>query len=207
MFRLKVDVELRLADKRDKVIAYGTCTIDRFIKFIVQIRVVTIDNQEEWKIYFPKQKKDDLWQELIEFKDRHLIEGEVTKALHALLLEDTRVFSIKEIRVTDLIPPKPNGSEKILILCNARVELEHITINGIQLKQYKGNFILQMPQYISNGKYKDIVFPIDAKIREYLKQKVLEKYLEELESCWDANIIQEELSYLKQEINVPTFGT
>lgn len=200
MITIKIDVDLRLPDsKHDKVIAFGTCTLDRRVRFMVQIRKQLHDGKEQWGIQFPKLKKGDEWLNILEFQDRAVIEGAIGKELQKmLLLEQIEEFEIERVRVLNLKLPNVNGAVKPFILADIELIFENYTMKGLALKQYKNDFIVQMPQYVSDKGFRDIVYPLNHDIRQRIRDSAFQSYCNEIENGYDHEGIEDVLEYLKR---------
>lgn len=201
MIIIKIDVELRLADEvNTNVVAFGHCTIDRRIRFIVQVRKHDKDGVEEWKIHYPKLLQNDGWVNIIGFKDKSEIDTLITSELHKMLLvENLGGFVFDRIRILNPKLPNINGTNKVEVVADVELDCIDYMIKGIQLKQYGHSFLLQMPQYSGGSGFKDIVYPLNKDTRNIIRQAVFEAYRDTIKNSSDHKMIESEMNYLNKE--------
>ena len=165
---MRIDVSLKFGEPDRKTVAFGTVTIDRYIRFIVQVREVTIKEQTQLKVCLPRQLLGDKWCDLFKVDNMKEIENAVVAELSHLVVKDSlEYFPIfKRVELEQVKEISAEGKDKITIIANVIVYFEHYSIRGITLKQYKQDFIVQFPQYKSGHKYCDVIYFLEPKLKK-----------------------------------------
>lgn len=176
-----VQAEMHLLPSQENAVwAYGIVTIDRVLRFSIQVRRIKSKTGEEVSIMrYPRRKYQGNWEDVVipdsELKDEirktvmQEIRTEIQKDLYPIPVEVVHLTRIKEPR--DGICP---------ILAVATVKLCGLQIKGITVKRGKDGLFCNMPQYRENdtGEYRDMVYGMTKAVRDQICQVVLACYQE-----------------------------
>lgn len=176
-----IRADMHLANQED-VYAYGTVTLDHWIKFPVQMRKFQDKDTGEEKAFlsFPRRKQNGVWKDVV-YPDQELrqeIEIAVGNAIKEEISKELHLPKVEEVMVTPL-EPKLSTDAKAVICGLASVKICGLTIHGITIKRTENATFINMPQYFSDG-YKDIVHGTSKKVQQVISEAVLSKYKERI---------------------------
>lgn len=174
-----VQVKMHLSDQ-ENALAYGIVTIENMLRFSVTVRKYKKDSEEIVFISFPRILKKGEWSNVltIEPELKEQIQKAVGEALKYEIMKDWYLAEIEDVQVTPIHATKQG---KAVIHAMASVKICGITIHGITIKKGEHGFFVNMPQFQSNGNWKDIVYAINVDMQKKIKDTVLEEYKNILE--------------------------
>lgn len=175
-----IRAEMHLSYNHD-VWAYGMVTLEKCMKFPVQVRkyVERETGEEKTFLSFPRRNKNGEWEDVIhpdrELKERILeavgqaIKGEIQKDLH---LPNVEVVSVNPIQ------PRVPPYAKAYIVGVASVKICGLLIQGITVKQGIKGLFINMPQYKTDSGYQDIIYGTSKAMQEKISAAVIQGYVE-----------------------------
>ena len=177
-----IQAEMHLSKRKDDgVLAYGFVTVDKLIRFPVQMRKYRDQNNEEKSfLSFPRrQTKEGGWEDVVhpDPEMRAAITEAVGEAIKEKVAKDIYMPEIDSVEVTPLKRPASHGS--VYICGVATVRVGGLTIKGITVKQGEKGLFCSMPQYRSlDGQYHDIVYGTTKAMQDEISEAVLGRYKE-----------------------------
>ncbi len=174
-----VQAEMHLLSKeRTNVWAYGLVTIDRVVRFSIQVKNIRRQTGDETYIFaYPRRQFRGKWENVV-VPDSELeeqikktvmaeIQEEISKDLYPIPME---VISLTRLEKTE------TGIHSILAI--ATVQICGLQIKGITVMRGKQGLFCNMPRYNKgdSGNYRDLVYGMTKAVRDQINQKVLEYY-------------------------------
>lgn len=172
----EVQVDMRLS-RQENIMAYGTVTINRAIRFMVQLRKSRdTDNKEKIFISYPRKEADGKWDDVISPDEdvKRQIEEAVTSAIKNEILRDLHLPPVEIVEITAV---EPNADKKVPICGVATIKISGLTISGITIKRGKKGLFCNMPQYRQpDGNYRDLVYAITKDLQMKINTAVISAY-------------------------------
>ena len=164
--------------ERENMIASGTVTVNDSIRFNVAVKNGTgKDGEEKEFISYPYRvtgKEDEPFQTVCYPKEQELrdaIEQEVMRQVNLLRQMPDRTPKVTAVRVT----PLEGSDNKTRGVGN--VTIAGMSVSGIMIQEGKSGLYVRMPQYTDHeGKSHDLVYGINAKVKEAISNACLEEY-------------------------------
>ena len=165
--------------KQEDIYAYGLITIDRSIRFMIQLRrYQDKDGEEKMLFCYPRSYKNGKWNDVIRLDqdmERELHEA-VTNAIKEEIITDLHLPQIEDIKVTVI---RCGKEEKTSVCGQASVKVCGLWIDGITIKQGSKGLFCNMPQYRrGDGTYKDLVYAITKKLQQKISEEIIRVYEE-----------------------------
>lgn len=165
--------------RQDDIWAYGMVTIDKSIRFMVQLRKYKADDgMEKMKLCYPRKEENGIWKDVIhpceELKQE--IQEAVVCAVKEEIERDLHLPAIEDILIMPEYEPV-NG--KVKVCGRASVQICGLWIEGITIKQGLKGFFINMPQYRqADGRYRDLVYAITKELQEKISDAVIAAYID-----------------------------
>ena len=176
---MRIDVSLRLS-LDETTVARGTVTLNRRIRFIVQLREREVEGIKRLMVVLPRQQVNGFWTDLIRTEKKQEIEAAILEEFHFMLTRDME-GEVPEVSVEALHMLLPKQEHKVKILAVARISIDQVLeIDGIQIKRYGKDYIINMPQYKGSTGYQDVIYATDPTLQQKIKATVLKAYQEEV---------------------------
>lgn len=183
--------------KNTTTVATGWVEIEGIFKFPVSVRKWLDDKsgKEMMFVSYPQRKDGDKYSGVVYPHDREVrneidrVVLEVTK--EKLFAETVPDVNIDDVRITPLNQKTDSVVQKLGI---ASVKMYGMTVNGIVIKEGRKGRFVQMPQYQTQGQYRDTVYGVTAAIQRKIEERVLLEYDKIIKAQEEVNMqaIQEE---------------
>mgnify|MGYP003096351847 FL=1 len=183
--------------KNTSTVATGWVEIEGIFKFPVSVRKWFDDKsgKEMMFVSYPQRKDGDRYSGVVYPHDREVrneidrVVLEVTK--EKLFAESVPDVNIDDVRITPLNQKTDSVVQKLGI---ASVKMYGMTVNGIVIKEGRKGRFVQMPQYQTQGQYRDTVYGVTAAIQRKIEDRVLLEYDKIIKAQEEVNMqaIQEE---------------
>lgn len=183
--------------KNTSTVATGWVEIEGIFKFPVSVRKWFDDKsgKEMMFVSYPQRKDGDRYSGVVYPHDREVrneidrVVLEVTK--EKLFAETVPDVNIDDVRITPLNQKTDSVVQKLGI---ASVKMYGMTVNGIVIKEGRKGRFVQMPQYQTQGQYRDTVYGVTAAIQRKIEDRVLLEYDKIIKAQEEVNMqaIQEE---------------
>lgn len=183
--------------KNTTTVATGWVEIEGIFKFPVSVRKWLDDKsgKEMMFVSYPQRKDGDKYSGVVYPHDREVrneidrVVLEVTK--EKLFAETVPDVNIDDVRITPLNQKTNSVVQKLGI---ASVKMYGMTVNGIVIKEGRKGRFVQMPQYQTQGQYRDTVYGVTAAIQRKIEDRVLLEYDKIIKAQEEVNMqaIQEE---------------
>lgn len=183
--------------KNTSTVATGWVEIEGIFKFPVSVRKWFDDKsgKEMMFVSYPQRKDGDRYSGVVYPHDREVrneidrVVLEVTK--EKLFAESVPDVNIDDVRITPLNQKIGSVVQKLGI---ASVKMYGMTVNGIVIKEGRKGRFVQMPQYQTQGQYRDTVYGVTAAIQRKIEDRVLLEYDKIIKAQEEVNMqaIQEE---------------
>lgn len=183
--------------KNTSTVATGWVEIEGIFKFPVSVRKWFDDKsgKEMMFVSYPQRKDGDRYSGVVYPHDREVrneidrVVLEVTK--EKLFAETVPDVNIDDVRITPLNQKTDSVVQKLGI---ASVKMYGMTVNGIVIKEGRKGRFVQMPQYQTQGQYRDTVYGVTAAIQRKIEERVLLEYDKIIRAQEEVNMqaIQEE---------------
>lgn len=183
--------------KNTSTVATGWVEIEGIFKFPVSVRKWFDDKsgKEMMFVSYPQRKDGDRYSGVVYPHDREVrneidrVVLEVTK--EKLFAETVPDVNIDDVRITPLNQKTGSVVQKLGI---ASVKMYGMTVNGIVIKEGRKGRFVQMPQYQTQGQYRDTVYGVTAAIQRKIEDRVLLEYDKIIKAQEEVNMqaIQEE---------------
>lgn len=183
--------------KNTSTVATGWVEIEGIFKFPVSVRKWFDDKsgKEMMFVSYPQRKDGDRYSGVVYPHDREVrneidrVVLEVTK--EKLFAETVPDVNIDDVRITPLNQKTGSVVQKLGI---ASVKMYGMTVNGIVIKEGRKGRFVQMPQYQTQGQYRDTVYGVTAAIQRKIEERVLLEYDKIIRAQEEVNMqaIQEE---------------
>lgn len=183
--------------KNTSTVATGWVEIEGIFKFPVSVRKWFDDKsgKEMMFVSYPQRKDGDKYSGVVYPHDR-----EVRKEIDRVVLDVTKEklfaesvpdVNIDDVRITPLNQKTDSVVQKLGI---ASVKMYGMTVNGIVIKEGRKGRFVQMPQYQTQGQYRDTVYGVTAAIQRKIEDRVLLEYDKIIKAQEEVNMqaIQEE---------------
>ena len=165
--------------KNTSTVATGWVEIEGIFKFPVSVRKWFDDKsgKEMMFVSYPQRKDGDRYSGVVYPHDREVrneidrVVLEVTK--EKLFAESVPDVNIDDVRITPLNQKTGSVVQKLGI---ASVKMYGMTVNGIVIKEGRKGRFVQMPQYQTQGQYRDTVYGVTAAIQRKIEERVLLEY-------------------------------
>lgn len=165
--------------KNTSTVATGWVEIEGIFKFPVSVRKWFDDKsgKEMMFVSYPQRKDGDRYSGVVYPHDREVrneidrVVLEVTK--EKLFAETVPDVNIDDVRITPLNQKTGSVVQKLGI---ASVKMYGMTVNGIVIKEGRKGRFVQMPQYQTQGQYRDTVYGVTAAIQRKIEERVLLEY-------------------------------
>lgn len=163
-----------------KTIASGWVAIDEIIKFPVNVRryMDKATNREKMFVSYPQRKKaDGTYEDIVKPASKEIraeVESEVLKAVRHEITKGFNFPEISNVRVNLLRTERNVG--KVNVKAMASISINGFNISGITVKEGERGLFVQMPQYESNGTYRDTVYGLTTMVQTAIKDCVLFEY-------------------------------
>lgn len=165
--------------KNTTTVATGWVEIEGIFKFPVSVRKWLDDKsgKEMMFVSYPQRKDGDKYSGVVYPHDREVrneidrVVLEVTK--EKLFAETVPDVNIDDVRITPLNQKTNSVVQKLGI---ASVKMYGMTVNGIVIKEGRKGRFVQMPQYQTQGQYRDTVYGVTAAIQRKIEERVLLEY-------------------------------
>lgn len=198
---MNINANMRVVDfdsiKNTSTVATGWVEIEGIFKFPVSVRKWLDDKsgKEMMFVSYPQRKDGDKYSGVVYPHDREVrneidrVVLEVTK--EKLFAESVPDVNIDDVRITPLNQKTDSVVQKLGI---ASVKMYGMTVNGIVIKKGRKGRFVQMPQYQTQGQYRDTVYGVTAAIQRKIEDRVLLEYDKIIKAQEEVNMqaIQEE---------------
>lgn len=183
--------------KNTSTVATGWVEIEGIFKFPVSVRKWFDDKsgKEMMFVSYPQRKDGDKYSGVVYPHDRE-VRNEIDRVVldvtkEKLFAESVPDVNIDDVRITPLNQKTDSVVQKLGI---ASVKMYGMTVNGIVIKEGRKGRFVQMPQYQTQGQYRDTVYGVTAAIQRKIKDRVLLEYDKIIKAQEEVNMqaIQEE---------------
>ena len=174
MFEIQADMKL---SKQDNIMAYGMVTVDRSLRFMVQLRKYTDKNGEE-KMFlsYPRREQNGVWNDVVRPNQEMQKKIQETVAI-AVQKEIKRDMHLPHVEVIELMLSEIPPFSRTPICAVATVQISGLTITGITVKRGERGLFINMPQYRQPDKtYKDLVYAITKEVQNEISNTVIAAY-------------------------------
>ena len=165
--------------KNSSTVATGWVEIEGIFKFPVSVRKWLDDKsgKEMMFVSYPQRKDGDGYSGVVYPHDRE-VRNEIDKVVlevtkEKLFAESVPDVNIDDVRITPLNQKTGSVVQKLGI---ASVKMYGMTVNGIVIKEGRKGRFVQMPQYQTQGQYRDTVYGVTAAIQRKIEERVLLEY-------------------------------
>lgn len=161
---------------QEKIMAYGMVTVDRSIRFMVQVRKYqTKSGEEKLFLCYPRKEENGTWSEVvrpdpemgqeIQTAAVRAIQEEIIRDLHLPVIEDA-IVTLDDYKVG-----------KVSVRGRASVKICGLWIDGITIRHGPKGMFINMPQYKqADGTYKDLVYAVTRDLQDKISSAVLDIY-------------------------------
>lgn len=183
--------------KNTSTVATGWVEIEGIFKFPVSVRKWFDDKsgKEMMFVSYPQRKDGDKYSGVVYPHDRE-VRNEIDRVVldvtkEKLFAESVPDVNIDDVRITPLNQKSDSVVQKLGI---ASVKMYGMTVNGIVIKEGRKGRFVQMPQYQTQGQYRDTVYGVTAAIQRKIEDRVLLEYDKIIKAQEEVNMqaIQEE---------------
>lgn len=183
--------------KNTSTVATGWVEIEGIFKFPVSVRKWFDDKsgKEMMFVSYPQRKDGDKYSGVVYPHDRE-VRNEIDRVIldvtkEKLFAESVPDVNIDDVRITPLNQKTDSVVQKLGI---ASVKMYGMTVNGIVIKEGRKGRFVQMPQYQTQGQYRDTVYGVTAAIQRKIEDRVLLEYDKIIKAQEEVNMqaIQEE---------------
>lgn len=183
--------------KNTSTVATGWVEIEGIFKFPVSVRKWFDDKsgKEMMFVSYPQRKDGDKYSGVVYPQDRE-VRNEIDRVVldvtkEKLFAESVPDVNIDDVRITPLNQKTDSVVQKLGI---ASVKMYGMTVNGIVIKEGRKGRFVQMPQYQTQGQYRDTVYGVTAAIQRKIEDRVLLEYDKIIKAQEEVNMqaIQEE---------------
>ena len=183
--------------KNTSTVATGWVEIEGIFKFPVSVRKWFDDKsgKEMMFVSYPQRKDGDKYSGVVYSHDRE-VRNEIDRVVldvtkEKLFAESVPDVNIDDVRITPLNQKTDSVVQKLGI---ASVKMYGMTVNGIVIKEGRKGRFVQMPQYQTQGQYRDTVYGVTAAIQRKIEDRVLLEYDKIIKAQEEVNMqaIQEE---------------
>ena len=183
--------------KNKSTVATGWVEIEGIFKFPVSVRKWFDDKsgKEMMFVSYPQRKDGDKYSGVVYPHDRE-VRNEIDRVVldvtkEKLFAESVPDVNIDDVRITPLNQKTDSVVQKLGI---ASVKMYGMTVNGIVIKEGRKGRFVQMPQYQTQGQYRDTVYGVTAAIQRKIEDRVLLEYDKIIKAQEEVNMqaIQEE---------------
>lgn len=183
--------------KNTSTVATGWVEIEGIFKFPVSVRKWFDDKsgKEMMFVSYPQRKDGDKYSGVVYPHDRE-VRNEIDRVVldvtkEKLFAESVPDVNIDDVRITPLNQKTDSVVQKLGI---ASVKMYGMTVNGIVIKEGRNGRFVQMPQYQTQGQYRDTVYGVTAAIQRKIEDRVLLEYDKIIKAQEEVNMqaIQEE---------------
>lgn len=183
--------------KNTSTVATGWVEIEGIFKFPVSVRKWFDDKsgKEMMFVSYPQRKDGDRYSGVVYPHDRE-VRNEIDRVVldvtkEKLFAESVPDVNIDDVRITPLNQKTGSVVQKLGI---ASVKMYGMTVNGIVIKEGRKGRFVQMPQYQTQGQYRDTVYGVTAAIQRKIEDRVLLEYDKIIRAQEEVNMqaIQEE---------------
>lgn len=183
--------------KNTSTVATGWVEIEGIFKFPVSVRKWFDDKsgKEMMFVSYPQRKDGDKYSGVVYPHDRE-VRNEIDRVVldvtkEKLFAESVPDVNIDDVRITPLNQKTDSVVQKLGI---ASVKMYGMTVNGIVIKEGRKGRFVQMPQYQTQGQYRDTVYGVTAAIQRKIEDRVLLEYDKIIKAQEEVNMqaIQEE---------------
>lgn len=183
--------------KNTSTVATGWVEIEGIFKFPVSVRKWFDDKsgKEMMFVSYPQRKDGDRYSGVVYPHDRE-VRNEIDRVVldvtkEKLFAESVPDVNIDDVRITPLNQKTGSVVQKLGI---ASVKMYGMTVNGIVIKEGRKGRFVQMPQYQTQGQYRDTVYGVTAAIQRKIEDRVLLEYDKIIKAQEEVNMqaIQEE---------------
>ena len=189
--------------KNTTTVATGWVEIEGIFKFPVSVRKWLDDKsgKEMMFVSYPQRKDGDKYSGVVYPHDREVrneidrVVLEVTK--EKLFAETVPDVNIDDVRITPLNQKTDSVVQKLGI---ASVKMYGMTVNGIVIKEGRKGRFVQMPQYQTQGQYRDTVYGVTAAIQRKIEERVLLEYDRIIRAQEEVNMQEMQETKNNQEI-------
>lgn len=189
--------------KNTSTVATGWVEIEGIFKFPVSVRKWFDDKsgKEMMFVSYPQRKDGDRYSGVVYPHDREVrneidrVVLEVTK--EKLFAESVPDVNIDDVRITPLNQKIGSVVQKLGI---ASVKMYGMTVNGIVIKEGRKGRFVQMPQYQTQGQYRDTVYGVTAAIQRKIEERVLLEYDRIIRAQEEVNMQEVQETKNNQEI-------
>ena len=189
--------------KNTSTVATGWVEIEGIFKFPVSVRKWFDDKsgKEMMFVSYPQRKDGDRYSGVVYPHDREVrneidrVVLEVTK--EKLFAESVPDVNIDDVRITPLNQKTGSVVQKLGI---ASVKMYGMTVNGIVIKEGRKGRFVQMPQYQTQGQYRDTVYGVTAAIQRKIEERVLLEYDKIIRAHEEVNMQEVQETKNNQEI-------
>lgn len=189
--------------KNTSTVATGWVEIEGIFKFPVSVRKWLDDKsgKEMMFVSYPQRKDGDRYSGVVYPHDREVrneidrVVLEVTK--EKLFAETVPDVNIDDVRITPLNQKTDSVVQKLGI---ASVKMYGMTVNGIVIKEGRKGRFVQMPQYQTQGQYRDTVYGVTAAIQRKIEERVLLEYDRIIRAQEEVNMQEVQETKNNQEI-------
>lgn len=189
--------------KNTTTVATGWVEIEGIFKFPVSVRKWLDDKsgKEMMFVSYPQRKDGDKYSGVVYPHDREVrneidrVVLEVTK--EKLFAETVPDVNIDDVRITPLNQKTGSVVQKLGI---ASVKMYGMTVNGIVIKEGRKGRFVQMPQYQTQGQYRDTVYGVTAAIQRKIEERVLLEYDKIIRAQEEVNMQEVQETKNNQEI-------
>ena len=173
---IEIQADMRLS-KQDNIMAYGMVTVNRVLKFMVQLRKY-VDGSGEEKMFlsYPRREQNGIWSDVVR-PDQDMQKRIQETVAISVQREIERDIHLPIVEVVELNFSETRPASTTPIRAVATVQICGITIMGITVKQGKEGLYINMPQYRQTDKtYKDLVYAITKEMQNEISNSVIAAY-------------------------------
>lgn len=204
---MNIKANMRVVDfdsiKNTSTVATGWVEIEGIFKIPVSVRKWLDDKsgKEMMFVSYPQRKDGDKYSGVVYPHDREVrneidrVVLEVTK--EKLFAESVPDVNIDDVRITPLNQKTDSVVQKLGI---ASVKMYGMTVNGIVIKEGRKGRFVQMPQYQTQGQYRDTVYGVTAAIQRKIEERVLLEYDRIIRAQEEVNMQEVQETKNNQEI-------
>lgn len=183
--------------KNTSTVATGWVEIEGIFKFPVSVRKWFDDKsgKEMMFVSYPQRKDGDKYSGVVYPHDRE-VRNEIDRVVLDVTKEKLFAESVPDVNIDDvrITPLKQKTDSVVQKLGIASVKMYGMTVNGIVIKEGRKGRFVQMPQYQTQGQYRDTVYGVTAAIQRKIEDRVLLEYDKIIKAQEEVNMqaIQEE---------------
>ena len=189
--------------KNTSTVATGWVEIEGIFKFPVSVRKWFDDKsgKEMMFVSYPQRKDGDKYSGVVYPHDRE-VRNEIDRVVldvtkEKLFAESVPDVNIDDVRITPLNQKTDSVVQKLGI---ASVKMYGMTVNGIVIKEGRKGRFVQMPQYQTQGQYRDTVYGVTAAIQRKIEERVLLEYDKIIRAQEEVNMQEVQETKNNQEI-------